>query len=252
MNATEIMRMAFFEKEHWWYCGLRDMIKRVLQSRPVRPQPRVLDAGCGTGGNLRLLHSLLNPSYLGGFDVSPVAVDVCRQHLPDADVYVSDLRDPHLHADELDLVLSCDVITIPGINNCVSGMRKIAQRMRRGGMMILNLPAYQWLYSEHDAAVGTRQRVRAEEARGLLRDLGLEVQLVTYRVFSLFPAVVATRLPSLLTNCDKRALRSDLKPVRPWINQAFSKLLSAENRAVASGMRWPWGSSVFAVGRKNG
>jgi SAM-dependent methyltransferase len=250
MNATEIMRMAFFEKQHWWYCGLRDMIRRTLESRPVCRHPRVLDAGCGTGGNLRLLRAMLDPSYIGGFDVSPVAVDVCRGSLADADVYVSDLCDPELHVDELDLVLSCDVITIPGINNCVQGLAKIAQRIRRGGTMILNLPAYQWLYSEHDAAVGTRQRVRTEEARRLLQHLGLKVELVTYRVFSLFPAVVAARLPSMLLSGESRTPRSDLKPVRPWLNGAFSRLLSAENRAIASGVRWPWGSSVFAVGRK--
>src|SRR4051812_38544961 len=71
MQDEQIQEMSLLEAEHWWYRGLRHMIEQTLRVHaPVSPSAKVLDAGCGTGENLRLLRSVLRPSYLGGFDIS--------------------------------------------------------------------------------------------------------------------------------------------------------------------------------------
>lgn len=251
MTQVEIAKMARLDREHWWYCGLRDMIRRVIVSRPLRPGPRVLDAGCGTGETLHFLRLLLSPSYLGGFDASPLAVELSQNRVRGGDIYLSDIRRPEIRANQLDLVLSCDVITIPGIESCRPGLERLVDALQPGGLMVLNLPAFQWLHSEHDQAVGTQQRVRAEDARALMLELNLEVELLTYRVCSLFPMVVAARLPSMIRPRGSiENPSSDLSMITPRLNEALVKLLYAENGAVSKGLNLPWGTSVFAVGRK--
>ena len=47
-----------------------------------------------------------------------------------------------------------------------------------------------------------------------------------------------------------RRLGSDLRLAPKWINPLLSPLLHAENAAIVHGMRFPWGSSVYAVARK--
>lgn len=245
--------MAAVEGAHWWYCGLRDVIRRTLQMRcfALSLHARVLDAGCGTGGNLLLLQRTLAPAYLGGFDLSPLAVRLCRDKVPDSDVYLSDLRDPEIRVDDLDLILSCDAVSIAGMTDCFSGLAKMVDRLRRGGLLILNLPAFRWLASEHDVAIETRDRTTVREVRELLARLGLSIELVSYRLCLLFPAIVLARLPSMLRpSPSPDAARSDVGLPPRWINAALREAVCAENIAICHGARFPSGSSVYAVGRK--
>ena len=96
----------------------------------------------------------------------------CRAKVPAADVYVSDIRDPDVHVADLDLVLSCDVLSIAGIRESLAGMTRLVGRLRRGGLLILNLPAFAWLRSRHDVATDTRDRITARQMRQLLTELG--------------------------------------------------------------------------------
>lgn len=254
MNDDEYYRMAELEAEHWWYRGLRDVVARVLQARQFvgRSGLQVLDAGCGTGENLRLLDEMLRPTYLGGFDVSPLAIDLSRRKVPRADVYLGDICHPPLHGDQYDVILSCDVLCTTGWDAARDGIRRLAAALRPGGLLILNLPAYQWLYSSHDLAVGTCERFTATKVRTLVHELGLETELLTYRVSVLFPAVVLARLPSLLRRRrDASAVHSDLYRPNPLANRCLARILRFENAAIVRGVRWPCGSSVFAVARRS-
>jgi hypothetical protein len=117
---------------------------------------------------------------------------------------------------------------------------------------MVNVPSFEWLHSEHDVAVHTQQRYNAPAIGQLFEDVGLSVEILTYRVCLLFPAVVLSRLTSLGTprRPDIEA-RSDLHQLPGRLqNAALLATLKVENRALAAGFRWPWGSSVFAVGRK--
>jgi SAM-dependent methyltransferase len=252
MNEREYRLMADVESAHWWYLGLRDLLVRVLRSTGLTAQTglRVLDAGCGTGANLKLLSDILQPAYLGGFDYSPIALDLCREKVPDADLYQSDLCKPELRADGYDLILSCDVLPMTGLGPARPGLRALSERVRPGGLLILNVAAYQWLYSRHDVATGSVERFTARQIGRLLDDLGLEQRILTYRLCLLFPAIVLARLPSMIRKPRREAARSDLSHPPAALNRALAAAVRSENRVISRGLRLPWGSSVFAVGRR--
>jgi SAM-dependent methyltransferase len=254
VNPGEHEVMARVEESHWWYRGLRDVITRCLSEPRFRlpPSPHVLDAGCGTGQNLKTLGELLQPAYLGGFDISEEGLGFARRKMPGADLYQSDLANPSIRIEELDLAVSLDVICLPGVQHAREGLEIVVAALRPGGLFVLNLPAYGWLYSEHDAAVHTTERYTAYRVRALLQSLNLRVELLSYRLFFLFPLVVLRRLPSLMrARSGDREARSDLH-VTPteFTNRSLLAVLEVENQLIARGVRLPWGSSVFAIGRK--
>jgi SAM-dependent methyltransferase len=80
----EMMRHTYpilyqVEESHWWHRGRRRIIesfvREICKSFGGR-RPRILDVGCGTGGNLSLLKQFGDAE---GVDVSPDALDFCRQ-----------------------------------------------------------------------------------------------------------------------------------------------------------------------------
>jgi SAM-dependent methyltransferase len=251
MNPGEHAIMSQVEEYHWWYRSLRDVINACLHSPrfALPPAPRILDAGCGTGANLKAL-AALEPAYLGGFDPSQEGLEAARAKAPEAELCLSDICQPELHQGDLDLVVSTDVIYIPGAEAAFAGLQQIVNALRPGGLFLLNLPAYDWLFSEHDVAIHTRERYTARSVTALLDALGLQIELLSYRVCLLFPAVVATRLPSLFrARRQDLAAKSDLHG-RPAGNELLYRIMAAETRLIARGVRLPFGSSVFAIARR--
>jgi SAM-dependent methyltransferase len=245
--------MAQAEEHHWWYRGLRDVLGRCLARPDLRlpARPRVLDAGCGTGANLRYLAELLQPGYLGGFDASPEAIALAHAKVPRAELWVGDVCDPRLPDTPLDLVLSLDVVCIPGAQAAFEGLRRIVGRLAPGGLFVLNLPALPWLRAEHDVAVHIRERFTTKSLRALVERLGLTPVRLSYRLAPHLPLVIAARLPGMLRRRSDAEARSDLHHEPGALESALLLgPLLAENALVARGVRMPWGSSVFAVARR--
>ncbi len=257
MNPGEYELMASVENQHWWYVGLRDSFSRVL--RIADPNGKLcggnmLDAGCGTGQNLRWLQETFSPTKVAGFDVSEQAVEIARRTAPAANIYQADLCDSEnlVSGDSLDLIVCSDVLYTTGVEPAMSGLQAICDRLKPSGLFLLHLPALNWLYSNHDVAVHTKHRFRRAEVRTLLHRLGLHVELISYRMFFLFPLVVMSRLPSLLFGVSKTAseVRSDLPlPCGP-LNWLLQSIVLKENAALEFGCRYPLGSSLIALGRK--
>lgn len=249
--------MSRVEDDHWWYVGLRETLRRTMQARGARADGslKILDAGCGTGANLRMLQAEFRPAYLEGFDLSEEAVELAREKAPEARIHVDDLcRPTRVEGQEFDWIVSLDVIYIPGAERARPGLQSLLTRLRPGGRLLLNLPAYNWLYSEHDAAIHTSERYTRSSVRILLEELGLEPEFLSYRLCALFPLVVATRIPGMWKARNApEAARSDLHrlPSR-FVQRALGSVLSLESRGLAAGLRLPFGSSVFAIARKPG
>lgn len=255
MLPPEYERMAAVENDHWWYRGTRDLMTRLLQQRrqKIAYDARAVDAGCGTGANLQLLSSVLKPQTLSGFDIADQAVEYARQKAPSAVVTTGDLCHPPTTLGRIDVLLCVDVLYMTGLEDARPGLQTLVGQLSSGGWLILHVPAYDWLYSRHDVAVGTRRRFSRTEVRRLLTELGLSIELLTYRVSLLFPLIVMARLPSLLAGTKRpsaKAVVSDLAMPPRWLNSWLLIIVKLENWLIAQGVRFPCGSSIIALGRK--
>ena len=251
MEPEQYEIMANAEDIHWWYLGLRDAMARCLKQPDLRlpDSPAILDAGCGTGANLRFLADTFQPSYLAGFDLSELALAQAKRKCPEAEISQSDLCRPILPRSDFHLIVSCDVLYVPGLEQARTGLETLVNALAPGGLLLLNLPAYQWLSSAHDRAVHTRERYVAKQIRTLLTDLGLEIRRLSYRVCFLFPLIVVKRLPSIVWRSGP-ASSTDLKQPPDWLNRLLFRTLQAENRLIAKGKTLPWGTSIFAIAQK--
>ncbi|MEZ6126533.1 MAG: class I SAM-dependent methyltransferase [Planctomycetaceae bacterium] len=253
MNPQEYEIMAGVEHQHWWYRSLRQLTLAVIQKH-LRRSPddlSILDAGCGTGENLRFLAECFPSANIDGFDASETAIAYAREKSPGADIYQSDICSPELRRKTYDIVISCDVICIPGFSQAEQGLQTIISRINPGGLLLLNLPAYNWLRSEHDLAVHSTERFTRSIVNQAVRRSGLEICVSTYRLCLLFPLVLLSRLPSILMprRSTEEAV-SALKPPSNIANSVLGTIQSLEHRWISGGLTCPFGSSVFVVARK--
>src|SRR5215212_5698336 len=246
MERAEYLMMAAVEGNHWWYGGMRAITASMLDSAYAgRRDLHVLDAGCGSGGNLRFLRRY---GTVAGIDLAAEALSLGRLNTLSALARASVLALPFADA-SFDLVTSFEVLYHRAVPDERAALREAWRVLRPGGRLLLRLPAYQFLLRRHDREVHTRRRYTAGPVRALLRDSGFAVERCSYINTVLFPLAVAQQLA-------ERALPtfaphgSNLLPPSAALNEALRWPLAAEAAWIARGRSFPFGLSILCLARK--
>jgi len=246
MERSEYAVMAAVEDRHWWYGGMRRIAAAMLDEvYGGQCDLRILDAGCGTGGNALFLRRY---GQVAGFDLAAEALELGGKRLPGILARGSVLQIPFADG-RFDLVTSFDVLyhrAVPDEDRALGEMRRV---LRPGGRLLIRLPAYEFLRSKHDRAVHTRRRYTAADARALLRGRGFVVERCSYVNSLLFPLPLVLRmLERALPALEQQ--ESDLTMPAPLINEALRWPLAAEAAWLASGRSFPIGLSVICRARR--
>src|SRR6266550_8262663 len=80
METDAYRLMASHEAIHWWFVGRRAVINGVLDQISLPADARVLEAGCGTGGNL---YHLKRRGAVSAFEPHPDGIEIARSRHPD-------------------------------------------------------------------------------------------------------------------------------------------------------------------------
>jgi SAM-dependent methyltransferase len=243
MNPSEYEALFQVEETHWWFLALRREIQAALEGSAVGGGADFLDAGCGTGG---LLSALGGTGRRGiGIDASPLALALAaRRGL--ARLAAADATRMPFPDSSFDAATSIDVLCHRGVEERAA-LAELYRCLRPGGVLVLQVPAFEALRGPHDDAVWTNRRFRRAEVDGLLRDAGFRVRELRYRNALLFPAAALWRL---LGRRRRAASRSDVAPVPASVNAALSAVTRLEARLARAGWRFPAGLSVFAVAER--
>ena len=244
MQREEYHKMAGVEDAMWYYRALHRHVIRSLASRLPATGARVLDAGCGTGGLLRRLHEARPLWSLTGLDLSPLACELARERTG-GEVVQGSIAALPFPAGTFDAVVSCDVAC--QVTDPVLALREFNRGLKPGGVLVLTMPAYQWMYSYHDRAVGNLRRYRRGEVNALVRAAGLGVAHSTYWNTLPFPLAVLRRkmLPP------PAAPASDVRRFPAPLEAGFNGLMALEHAWLGRGGRLPFGNSVLTVAIKS-
>jgi len=178
VDLAEYSRIAQAEEEHWWYRGTQALVRQLL-AEDLRPGLRVLDAGCGPGGNSAWLAP---QSEVVGIDASPEAIRLMNAVQGD----IAALPFPD---ESFDLVLALTVLYL--IEDDALATRELARVLRPGGAALLIEPANPWLRRDHDVVTHARRRYTVEGLRRLAEDAGLCPRRATYAYSFLLPPAMA-------------------------------------------------------------
>ena len=245
MDPSEYDKLDRLEDRMWWFAATHANLMMLAQRFGSSAAPRrILDAGCGTGGLLaKLAAAAGEASMVVGLDADESACARARTKSARPVCRGSINALPFIDA-AFSAIFSADVLCHRDVDE-----RQALQQFRRclapGGILVLNLPAYRWMLSHHDAAVYNVRRYTRRGAAQLLRDAGFRVLYASYWNIVLFPLMVIARklLPSRDAASDVRAYSAPM--------EALGRAATALERFfLQAGWHFPFGGSLVAVAGK--
>ncbi|HXQ44725.1 MAG TPA: methyltransferase domain-containing protein [Acidimicrobiales bacterium] len=241
MEELAYAEMYEQEDRHWWFRGRRALIWALLSRAELPQKPTLLDAGCGTGRNL-VEFGTLGPAT--GVDPSPDAVEFCHQRGIE-NVRCAGLESLPFPAGQFDLLLACDVLEhVQDDRGALAELHRVATG---GGHLIITVPAYQWMWTEHDVQLHHVRRYTLPVLRDRVVGSGWDVVHATYFNSILLPAVAAARVVSRLSS---RRGHTDLDRTPALLNRALELPLKLEAALITRGVRFPAGVSIGLVCRR--
>lgn len=235
--------MYKLESFYWWFVARRDLLEWfVKEIVKAFDRPTLLDVGCGTGINFSVL-SKYGETFSS--DASEEALRFSKSR-GTTGLVRADLESLPFGASSFDVVTALDVLE--HVDNDLAAMDELLRVTRTGGVLVITVPAYGFLWSEHDEALHHRRRYAASELRNKLTNAGFEVERITYYITFLFFPILFMRFAQSLSKKSIHAKTSHIILPR-WLNSLLVGILAFE-RLLLNWINFPFGVSIVCLARK--
>jgi SAM-dependent methyltransferase len=242
MERHVYRRLGELEDRHWWFAARRRILGGILEDICAgRPGLDILEAGCGTGGNLAMLGGF---GHLSAFE-------------PDAEARLAAARKSHIPIDDarlpeglpygrgrFDLICAFDVIE--HVEKDRESLAALGGTLKPGGRLVMTVPALPWLWSRHDEHHHHFRRYTRKSLGAALRAAGLAPVKISYFNTILFPMIAGVRLMGKLFGRDTA---SDDRMPPLWLNTLLERVFGLE-RPLLKRFCLPTGVSLLAVAER--
>ncbi|HBB94308.1 MAG TPA: methyltransferase type 11 [Blastocatellia bacterium] len=231
------------EESHWWHIGRRRIIGSFVKeicSKITDHYPQILDVGCGTGANLKMLAQFGDAQ---GVDVSSDAVAFCRERGL-GNVKLGAAESLPFEDNGFDLVTALDVVE--HMDDDVAGLREMRRVLRPEGRLLLFVPTFMFLWGLQDEVSNHRRRYRLAELRRAVTAAGFQVERTAHANITFFLPVLLVRKLMRLTGI---RVETESSINIPALNRAFGALLGSE-RYWLRYLNIPFGVSGLCVARR--
>lgn len=245
MEHREYQRLREHSRFYWWHVGKRALLRSVLEHGvPRDPSRPAVDIGCGAGDSFGML------APFGRFVGSEVTGELWGPGMerPPRPVLLAEGGALPFADGSLGLCTFFDVLEHVEEEDAFLG--EVRRVLRPGGLVLLSVPAYMFLWSEHDVSLHHHRRYVRGTVKGVLARAGFRVLRCTYAFAGILPAVAAYRVLGRLFRRSGEPSSSYVAMPGP-LNRLLIRWLAAE----AWWLRHadlPFGTSVIALARKEG
>lgn len=243
-KAYEVMNCN--EKEFWWYRARRIIIRKILNEYlKEKPNAQILDIGCGTGGNLSMLSQYGN---VEGVEMYQPAIQMAKQKCPRYKIFQGSLP-WDLNVDNnknYDLITAFDVLE--HVDKDVESVEVLYNLLNeKGGLLIITVPAYNFLWSQSDVTGLHKRRYTKKQLERILSSSGFKVRYISYFNFFLF---IPSAIGKLLLRFKKNYSADEETIVHSKRINYMLFCIFAKESAFIPEYGFPFGSSIVAVVQK--
>jgi SAM-dependent methyltransferase len=140
MDEAIYRYMREVEDHHWWFVGRRQIVEQVLKTLPLPSPARILDAGCGTGGNLAMLSEF---GEVTGIERDPGARAMASARGPwriESANFPSEVPE---FSRKFDMIVLLDVLE--HLDDDAATLRTLRGLLAPGGHLVITVPAFRFL-----------------------------------------------------------------------------------------------------------
>ncbi len=247
MEQTFYAEYAQAEQDHWWFAARQRILESVLRAnlRGSASNRSLLEIGTGTG---RLGQMLSRHGWFVGSELNASALAYARRRL-DRLVGARSEQLPFRDG-AFDAIFACDVLE--HVSDDASALSEMRRVCRNNGQLILTVPAFQWLWSDHDEINHHQRRYTRPGLAAALARTGWRIDRLSYFNTLLFPPIALARL--LGGRRRQGPPKSDLSRPLPRPVSRLLEGIFASERSLLSRCDLPVGVSLLAVasaGRTN-
>lgn len=241
MQDDAYIELHQLENTHWWFVGARFIYQTLIEigfGKGARGQ-RMLEVGCGSGGNLPTL-SAFGPTV--GLEMSSQALAMIANR-PQLGLVQANAEALPFATDSFDGVHLWAVLE--HIENDLDVLREAWRVCRPHGCITLQTAALPVLWSHHDEAnLHKRRYVRAQFATLLEMAHLSPIQLSYQNFLAFFPTLVIRRIQRLFV----KSPQYDMGISNPWVNKIMLNVLRFEAWFLKK-HKFPVGIDLVAVCR---
>ena len=232
------------EENHWWFLGRRDIIYKLIKA--YRRDVDILEIGC-SGGVLIEFLKRQGFTRLHGIDIDEKAIEICMRR-GIKEVGVADAQETGFKDKQFDVLIASDVLEhIKDEDKALCEWHRI---LKPGGELIIFVPAFKFLWSNHDEV---NHHYRRYSKSGLIKTLeknGFKTEKVSYWNFSLFFPISLVRLSQKILSGKRKRVSDQLYELNTFANKTLAYMLKLENKFLSTGITLPVGVSLFIIERK--
>lgn len=230
------------KQSHWWFVGRRRLFSKLIHSLKLDYACPILDVGCSTGTNLRML---TNSGFLNviGFDRNPltlnyVAAEDC------ASLVIGDVCELPFDDNSFSLILATDIIE--HVDDDKKAVEEMFRVLRTGGFMLISVPTFQSLWGPQDNLSHHKRRYRLAELLAILNRDDSEILSSFYFNFLLFIPILIVRK---FLNLMPMNFRSENEINTVFVNKLLTKIFYLDVD-LAPFLPIPFGVSALVLLRK--
>lgn len=237
---------SFFEfyetlaPDFWWIESRNDLIDKLFPKFIFNKDLRILDIGCGTGLNYKSLKAY---GEVCNLDYSEKAVQYCKGKKV-RNLLRGDAKRLPFCSSTFGLVTAIELIE--HIDEDFLVISEIYRILRKGGIALITVPAFKFLWSYDDITSGHKRRYTLRTIHKLLERTGFQILLSNHRYFFIFiPTFILFKFQYIF-----KKGQNSLQYTPNFLNNFLRKISKLENYLIFKGVKFHAGVGIVCIVKK--
>ena len=226
------------ESKHWWFKARREILNKQIKKYSTKKKMSILDFGSGSGTNIAMLSKY---GEVDAYEKDNKTSNFLKKKFNKNGIKIIKKC---FSKKKYDLILAADVIEhIKNDKKIINNLNKI---LKKNGLIIITVPAYQFLFSKKDQALKHFRRYNRDSLKKLFNSNFKALKISYYNSLLFIPIAIAIIFFKLI---NRQFIDEAEKKPNNILNCILYSLFKLE-KFILKYFNFPFGISIISIFKK--